>query len=137
MNLQDYKPLGPIRAATILTTAYVPYVIDSIGTGVTDDADIPVYNQLIVYVAFTQGSLTSLNIKIETSPDNETTWYQETARAITGGVSAESQLVHNYTASGNYIITIPIKYPNLRISVEGVGTVTGSSLALNVAVGTV
>jgi len=128
--LANYKYVS-VRTAAILTGSYVAGTVIGL-----DGALISNQNQLIVYADFTIGSLTDCQIKVEFSPDNST-YYQETFSAISGGTSTESLGVHKLAATGKYRIAIPIKDKFVKISAIGTGTVTSSSLAINAVVGEV
>jgi hypothetical protein len=124
---QDYT-VKTIRTAAILTTSYVA------GTVLGPTELVEANNQLNLYIAFTIGSLTDAQVKIEFSDDN-TTWYQETAASYSTGVFTDAVAVHKYTASGNYRISIPIKDRYVKISSIGTGTVTSSSLGIKAVLG--
>lgn len=114
-----------VRSAAILTTSYVAgTVLDS-----THE-----YNQLILLVDFTIGSLTSLEVKVEFSPDG-TAYYQETFQAVSAGTATESLGAHTMTATGKYRITIPIMDKYIKISAKGTGTVTSSSATIDALLG--
>lgn len=135
-SLQDYNKIGTIRLSTIVTTSYVPATtIDN--KQAAFEADVPRYNQLVLFINVTLGSLTSAQVKIEASPDGGTTWFQETLKTQSGNTSTDTLLEHSYGASGNYLLTIPIKYEMLRVSVKGTGTVTSSLVQVDAALGTV
>lgn len=126
-----------IRPAAILTTSYVPAVV--LGGDNQQDSilqNLFTNNQLILYVAFTIGSLTNATLKIEFSNDG-TTWYQETEDnlAASTGVITEVPITRIFTATGNYRIPIKMNDAYVRVSAEGVGTVTASSLSINAIVG--
>lgn len=115
----------PVRSAAILTTSYVA------GTVIEDTHD---FTQLVLLIDFTKGSLTSLEIKVEFSPDN-TTFYQETAEVVSTGTSTMSLLEHTTTATGKYRILIPINDRFVKVSVKGTGTVTSSSVTVDALLG--
>lgn len=122
-----------LRASSVLTNAYVVYpvtLVDANNTAMTIQSLIQT-NQLIIYGFFTLGSLTSLNLKVEFSNDN-VNWVQETFDAVDSatGVITELPIVRNITVAGNFRIPIRIRDQYVRISAEGVGTVTGSLLTL-------
>jgi hypothetical protein len=121
---QDYVKKA-VRSAAILTNAYVA------GTVIEQAHE---YNQLIVLVDFTKGSLTSLEIKVEFSHDG-TNYYQETFQAIANGTATESLGVHSMTASGLYRIPIQIMDRYIKISANGTGTVTSSSCTVDALLG--
>jgi hypothetical protein len=112
-----------------LTTSYVAGTV--LGTEVASPIDDAVrYNQLVLNVAFTKGSLTSAEIKVEYSDDN-TTFYQEIGASITGGTETDTLLEHTIGATGNYAIPIEIAAKYIRISAKGTGTVTSSEMTIN------
>jgi hypothetical protein len=122
---QDYT-LKAVRSAAILTTSYVA------GTTISD---AHLQSQLVIYVDFTIGSLTSAEVKVEFSDDNST-FYQETFSSVGGGTSTLSEGEHTVTATGSYRIAIPIKDRYIKISAKGTGTVTDSSMTINASIGT-
>lgn len=114
-----------VRAAAILTDSYVAgTVLDS-----THE-----YNQLTLLVDFTKGSLTSLEVKVEFSPDNSA-YYQETAQSVSSGTATETVLEHTFTATGKYRIPIQINDRYIKVSAKGTGTVTNSSAAIDAILG--
>lgn len=121
----DFSSIN-VRGASILTSGYVA------GTVV----DLQLKNQVQVLVAFTLGSLTSMDLKFEYSLD-KTTWYQETFDSVSSGTNTESLGIRHFTATGNYQISVPILGKYFRISAIGNGTVTSSSLQLDVIYGVV
>lgn len=127
----------PIRASAVLTTGYVAGTILG-GTNQPNNTLESLWknNQLILYVAFTIGSLTNTTIKVEFSNDG-VTWYEETTDylAATTGVITETVTTRIFTATGNYRIPIKIQDNFIRISALGTGTVTGSTLQIDAVVG--
>jgi hypothetical protein len=117
----------PVRSAAILTGTYVA------GTTIEETHG---ENQLVLYVDFTKGSLTTAEFKIEFSPDN-TNWYQETTQSITGGTATETVAAHQIGASGAYRILVPIKDRYIKVSAKGTGTVTASEMTITAVVGEV
>lgn len=129
--MQDYH-VETIRAAAILTTSYVAGTVLGPLTG----GNPALRNQLNLMVDFTIGSLTSAEIKVEYSLDG-TNWHQETFEAITGATAVMSLGVYQLSATGKYVISIPIKFAYIRVSSKGTGTVDDSSLAIKGIIGTV
>lgn len=125
-----------VRGAAILTNSYVSATVqvDPMSPNAGANQDLSPFNQLIVLVQFTIGSLTDGRVKIEFSPDG-TTWYQETTSSVAAGVETDSVLEHAFTASGNYRLAIPLLDRFVRISAKGTGTVTSSSMAIDVVAG--
>lgn len=128
---QDYIFLA-IRAAAILT-----------GSFVSGDSDINMFNvnpalrnQLNLLLDFTVGSLTSVDIKIQYSNDGSD-WYDETFETITGAVAAMVNGLYNFTATGKYVLSLPIKAAYIRVQARGNGTATSSLLKVGAVVGTV
>src|SRR3990167_2352789 len=121
--------LKNIRSSAVLTGSYVAATVlgpEGLGTGI----DPVENNQLVLYLAFTIGSLTSAEVKVEFSDDG-TTYYQETASSISSGTSTDSTLTHTYTATGNYRLPIPLVDRYIKVSVKGTGTVTNSLMAID------
>lgn len=119
-----------IRSAAILTTSYVAGNV--IGTSAGEDTYL--LNQLVLYVDFTIGSLTTAEIKIEFSKDN-TNWYQSTSTSFSSGTGATSLGLYQLSATGKYRIALPTMDRYIRISAKGTGTVTGSSMAILALIG--
>lgn len=140
---QDFV-VSTIRPASVLTTGYIPAILIQGIQGTPTPNGVPGgfvgaqdYNQVLLEFAFTLGSLTSVNIKIEFSPDG-TNWFQETfSPAPSAGVTSDVNVVHNWTNSGQYRLAFPIKDRAIRVSAEGVGTVTSSSLTIIATLGNV
>ena len=119
---RDYR-VTSIRAAAVLTTSYV------VGTRLTND--IWRYNQLIVLVQLTLGSLSSAEVRVEASLD-DSTWFKLPLTFP----QTQTQLIVNpgeytMTSSDNYAIAIPIAYNFIRISAKGTGTVTDSTMTID------
>jgi len=131
VNFQDYK-IYPVRSSAILTGSYVA------GTVIGPNELVEEENQLVIYVSFTIGALTSGQIKVEFSPDNST-YYQETIADLTTtfGTSIEKVLEHSYAATGLYRIPIEVKDRYIKISAKGTGAdATGSLMQIDLVVGT-
>lgn len=109
-----------IRSAAILTDSYVA------GT-VIDNAQE--YNQLVLLVNWTKGSLTSLELKVEVSVDG-TNYFQETASSVSGGTVTIIPKEYTITTTGKSNILIPVSARYIKVSAKGTGTVTSSSLTL-------
>jgi len=120
MSNRDYI-IRSSRDAAILTASYVA------GT-IADNIDE--YNQLLLLVQFTLGSLTSAQIKVEFSHD-QITWFQEVSSVIDGGSSKDSLMEHTITATGNYTIPTQLKAKHVRVSAKGTGVVTSSSMKID------
>lgn len=124
-NESYQEDITTIRSAAILTNSYVAGAVLE---------DVEHYNQLILYVDFTLGSLTNGKIKIEFSDDNSD-YYQETYSSVSAGVSTETVGDHTFAATGKYTLSIPIKAKYIKVSALGTGTVTSSSMAISAIVG--
>jgi len=114
---------GPhvIRAAAVLTTSYVA---SDILDGVEN------FRALKLYTDFTKGSLTTVELKIEFSHDG-ISWYQEPSLSDSSGTITIN--LAEYQKNAN--LAIPLTFTNIaakeiRVSVKGTGTVTGSSCTL-------
>lgn len=127
---QDYV-LDNIRATAVLTNSYVAGTVLSYA-----NSNPALRNQLNLLVSFTIGSLTTAEIKVEFSHDG-VTYFQDTFESISGGTSTLSLGNYSLTATGNYVISIPIKFSYVKISSKGTGTVTSSTLKIDAITGTV
>lgn len=110
-----------VRSAAILTNSYVA------GTVLENCQN---YNAMSLNIAFTLGSLTDAQIKVEVSADG-TNYYQLYSDSISGGVNSPAALVYKFTgnaACSTTPVNLSTKY--IKISAIGTGTVTGSSLAI-------
>ena len=126
-----------VRAAAILTGSYVAGDVIGPGQTANPQGDNPANNnQLIAYVSFTKGSLTSLEVKVEFSHDG-TTYYQQTGVAYSAGTTTAVLNAYTTTTTGNYRLEIPIKDNYIKISVKGTGDTTGSSCSVDAVVGVV
>ncbi len=120
----DYLPKA-VRTAAILTNSYVA------GTDLTA---ITRFNQMVILIDLTLGSLTSAELKVEFS-SNGTDFFQETSSAIAGGIDSVTPLAHQMSTTGLQTLNIPILANHIRISIKGTGTVTGSSAAIVATLG--
>lgn len=127
----DYKEPVTIRSAAILTTSYVATTIGK-ETGLA--TKVNEYNQLMLYVDFTIGSLTSAEIKVEFSPDN-TSFYQESHEKLDNGTANVYTLTYTLSATGAYRIPIQCNDRYIKVSAKGTGTVTNSSMTIKAAMG--
>ena len=120
-----YKSL---RASAVLTGTYV--AADVLGQqGVGTMSDVVSNNQLVLYVAFTLGNLTSAQIKVEFSDDG-VTYYQESSESVSAGVSTVSLEARTLSATGNYRIPVSIADRYIRVSAKGTGDTTNSLMAI-------
>lgn len=145
--LNDYRYM-PIRDAAILTTSYVAgTIIGKVSPLLASNPPLPQYlsgpvgllNQLILYVDFTKGSLTTSELIVEFNNDctDDNGWYQETEDDIAAstGIITERNIVRQFAATGKYRIPIKINDQYIRISIKGTGTVTSSSAKINAIIG--
>jgi hypothetical protein len=119
-----------VRDSAVLTTSYVAGKV----LGQELSADPSKHNQLIIYVDFTKGSLTTGEVKVEFSPDGRN-WYQETASSISSGTITETVGEHQFSVNGKYRLAIPMNDAYVRISAKGTGTVTGSLMGISALLG--
>ena len=115
----------PVRSAAILTNSYVA------GT-VLEETHF--YNQLVVLVDFTIGSLTTAELKVEFSTDNST-FYQQVGTAYSTGTTTVAVNEYSLGATGKFEIPMPIKARYIKISVIGTGTVTNSTVTVDAILG--
>ena len=116
-----------IRRAAILTNDYVAAdVID----------EIQFNNQVVLHIYFTKGSLDSCEIKIEFSPTADDDDYtQETNANLSGGETVLVLNENTITGTGNYTYFLPQKSRYVKVSAQGTGDCTGSSLRMIAAIG--
>lgn len=133
MNTLDYV-VQNIREAAILTGSYVAGTVIGLDSDVTTQAQLA--NECVLLVDFTKGSLTSCEIKIEFSTDNTTFYKLPYVNAPTSGVSTVEAYTLQLTASDKLWIPFPVKARYIKVSAKGTGTVTSSSLTLDVILGT-
>ncbi len=140
-SLANYYVVQPtIRASAVLTNSYVAGVI--IGKDLQPFSGLQNLwenNQLILFVDFTKGSLTSASIQVEFSQDG-TNWYLETFDSIGTPASSlvtitESAITRTFLATGKYRVAIKVMDNYMRISSIGTGTVTNSLLAIDAVIG--
>jgi hypothetical protein len=119
-NLSGAKTL---RASLIPTASYVASL--SINTLLAED--------VAIWIGYTNGNETSLEVKVEFSPDwpdtadGSSTWVQETD-------TSDALVEHAYTATGVYRIALSnVVAGKVRVSVKGT---TGSNFVGSLAVAT-
>ena len=124
-----------VRSSAILTNSYV------VGTTIKGPTGTGAHlmNQMCLLCTLTKGSLTSVEIKVEYSNDN-TNWFQSTTETISGGTTTlaleERTIVcAALGAAVGFTIEKQIKYPYIRISAKGTGTVTDSALSIIADIG--
>ena len=121
MFTKNSQPVA-IRAAAILTGSYVA------GTTIQNAHN---YNQLTIEVDYTQGSLTSLEIKVEFSRDG-VTFFQDINISPSSGVNTIIPSSYTYTgAAAKFSIDLAINTNFIKVSAKGTGTATSSSLAIS------
>jgi hypothetical protein len=118
----------PVRAAAILTTGYVAGTV--LGPN-TENANPQAYDHTEILVSFTKGSLTTAELKVEYSNDG-TTYYQLTDVAVSGITGTASLMEYSFSATGNYQLGLTGVYSYIKISVKGTGTLTSSSMKVDV-----
>ena len=108
-----------LRAPAILTTSYVT-------SAVTENKG---YDQLVLEIDFTIGSLTTAEVKVEYYVDGK--WRQFTTKSVSAGVETMSLAYQQYGAGGVYGWRDDLYATFFRVSAKGTGTVTGSSIGIN------
>lgn len=128
--VQDYS-INPIRSSAVLTNSYVAGTVLGVSNTPPDPS---LRNQLVLYINFTLGNLTSAQVKVEFSNDN-VTYYQECFSSIAAGVDTLSLGAHTLNATGKYRLAIPIKDRFIKVSAQGTGDVTNSLMDIQGIVG--
>lgn len=111
-----------VRASSVLTGSYVA------GTVFSSDE----HNTLGVLVKYTKGDETYVEIKIESSIDNGTTYGQQSTETVTAGVIEVDLATRRFDATGNYwVVVTPIKAGQIKISSRASGGTPTGTLALD------
>lgn len=136
---QDYINFSFFPTAS-LTNAYVVGNVlapNKLGTDKTFSVSPHLENQILLYVNFTKGALSTASIIVEFSADG-TTWYQESYEDVpTGGVAACTTYTRSLSATGKYRFAIPVKDKYIRVSAKGNITDNTSSLSIIGVIGIV
>lgn len=109
-----------LRAASALTSSYVAYT--ALNTGES--------NQLNLYITYVKGDETSLDIKVEVSPD-QAAWFQLPTESADSGVITVTAATWKFTASVTTVIQIPCTFNHAKISVKATGGTPTGTLALS------
>jgi len=115
-----------LRTSSILTGSYVAATV--LG-GSASNGRVEEYNEVVFYCYYTKGSLTSLEVKIESSLDG-TNYVTETNMSITGATATLNKGEFTTTEDGNFKISVPMSAKFVKISAKGTGTTTSSLLAI-------
>jgi hypothetical protein len=124
----DLSSEKTIRASAVLTDSYVAGII--LGAEESNPTILQRYNQLLLNVRLTIGSLTTAEIKVEFSSDN-VTYDQEITETVSGGTITCAVATRSFGATGNFQIPIPISARYIKVSAKGTGTVTDSLMAIS------
>lgn len=116
-DLQISQPFT-VRSSLVLTGSYVA------GTTFSMDA----HNALGLEINYTKGSTdTSMEMKVEVSNDEGTTYAQEVAETTSGGTVSTSLAERSFSATGIYSILItPLRAKLVKVSVKATGTASGT-----------
>lgn len=117
------KRYATVREDAILTTGFVA----------TNHWDMANYSYGALYFKITQGSLTELQWYVEYSIDG-TTWYRQLAEqvSLTDIENAEPPNSLPLSGDANRVKVVPNLGRYMRLQVKGVGTVTASSLQVDI-----
>ena len=110
--------IGPetIRSNSQLTSSYVA----------ANEIALDHHNYLGLYVNYTKGTETSMELKVEVSPDG-TNYAQQVTESLTGSETTVTAHNYTFTASGQYALEIKnLRAKKVRVSVKGSGTVSGT-----------
>lgn len=121
------KSKHTIRAIAVPTASYVAGTIIS-----TDE-----HNYAGILVKYTKGDETSIQLKIETSSDDGTTYGQQSAEGSpsSGNIAIDSAY-RTFTATGNYWITVhPLKADTVKISVKSTGGTPTGTVGVDAIIG--
>lgn len=123
MRNSNYKE---IRSSAVLTGSYVAgTVIDEVHR----------MNQITLICDYTQGSATSLEIKVEVSKD-KSEWYQEVNVGTASGTNTIYVSEYTYTGGDTkFSLELPVNANYVRVSFKVTGTATGSDCVANAFLG--
>lgn len=121
-----------IRTSAVLTTGYVAATV----LGGTVRPFAREYNQLVLFVDVTMGSLTTVELKVDFAPYVAgASFYQETDETSSVAANVDTRavntVVHQFTVGGKYRLVVPLLDELVKVSVKGTGTVTSSSVAID------
>lgn len=119
-----------VRNKTLLTTSWVTE------SEVIDLAGLVGTNQLILYIDYTRGVSTGMDMKIEFSADNSD-WYTELETTSTQEAIIHKSKSRRFTEDIKGRIAIPVSDPYVRISVVAIGTAAGSSVGIIAVAGNI
>lgn len=115
-----------IRASSVLTGSYVAGTI----------ASLDEHNAIGIELTYVKGDETSLQMKVESSVDNGTTYGQQVAIASSGGTSTTTPNEYSFAAASMaatqimQILITPIKADHIKIWFKATGgTPTGTVTA--------
>ena len=119
-----------LRASAILTSSYVAWSVLWL-----DDKNLAQeLNQSVLFIDFTKGSLTSMELKIEFSDDG-VKFFQQSFIDISWGTATVSAWEYTFTATGTYEISNPYKARYMRVLVKWTGTATNSACSITWIIG--
>lgn len=122
------KSKHTLRASAVLTGSYVASTVISMDR----------QNYFALLVQYTKGDETSLNIKIESSIDEGTTYGSQVTETTSGANVAVALAQYDFTATGNYWIVIsPMLADTIKVSAKATGGSPTGTLALNALTGSV
>ena len=130
--MNNNQEIKDVRTTAVLTGSYV--------AGTVVELFPERYDQCILYLEFTKSSSTSLEFKLEFSDDG-TTYYQESAEAISAGTATNRELEHTVVsanqaaAAQGYRIALPLTDRFLKVSFKVTGTVTTTDCTAKVIIG--
>jgi len=113
---------GTVRAAAILTNSYVA----------ASEFDLSRFREFVVFFDVTQGSLTSVEYKIEQSYDGGSTWFNIGAESVTLATITEGLPEYKRTLSTDekWFKVFQAVGDQVRVSIKGTGTATASSATI-------
>jgi hypothetical protein len=81
---------------------------------------------------------TTIDVLLETSNDEGTTWHRVQSVSVSGGTATLSDLLYQKTVSAadTICINIPINYSFMRIKVDGTSGAAGDVIAISARLGT-
>lgn len=124
-------------AAPVPTSETDAIVIKNPHIDTSSVADIASNTQATLFIKFTKGSLTNVKIRVYGSHlenPSSSDWYQETIETDASGVATLDPQVITITSDAVIAYHKLVgAYKAYKVTVEGTGNATGSSLTLNLA----
>lgn len=117
-TISNHAVRATMASPLVLTASYVAGTVFTMGDK----------NTLGIIIKYTKGDETSMQMKVEVSNDDGTTYGQEIAENVSGGTVTVSAAERSFSATGIHAFHIyPVRATHVKISVKATGgTPTGT-----------